>query len=398
LKNFTFTSESVTEGHPDKMADQVSDAVLDAILAEDPQGRVACETLLTTGLCVVAGEITTSAYVDIPKLAREVIKDIGYDNALYGFDGNTCGVIVSIDEQSTNIAQGVDKSEESRAGKSGEDLLNSQGAGDQGMMFGYACDDTPELMPLPISLAHKLALQLSAVRKSGQVDYLRPDGKTQVTIEYDGDKAVALNTIVISTQHAPSVDLEKTLAPDLKKLVIDPMIADLKIDTSDVRILINPTGRFVIGGPMGDAGLTGRKIIVDTYGGMARHGGGAFSGKDPSKVDRSAAYAMRWIAKNVVAAGLASRCEVQVAYAIGKAQPVGLFIETFGTEKVAPNKIVDAVMATFDLRPAAIIRDLNLLRPIYSATASYGHFGRELPNFTWEKTDRATALKEAASR
>jgi len=392
-----FTSESVTEGHPDKMADQISDAILDSLLSQDAKSRVAVETLITTGQVHVAGEVTTNGYADVMTIVRDTVLNIGYDSSEKGFDGNSCGVSLSIGQQSSDIAQGVDSAFEKRISSSA-DPLDLQGAGDQGLMFGYACDDTPELMPLPISLAHKLALQLSAVRKAGKVDYLRPDGKTQVTIEYDGDRAVALNTIVISTQHAPSVDLEKTLAPDLKKLVIDPIIADLKIDTSDVRILINPTGRFVIGGPMGDAGLTGRKIIVDTYGGMARHGGGAFSGKDPSKVDRSAAYAMRWIAKNVVASGLASRCEVQVAYAIGKAQPVGLFIETFGTEKVAPKKIVDAVMATFDLRPAAIIRDLDLLRPIYSATASYGHFGRELANFTWEKTDRAAALKEAATR
>jgi S-adenosylmethionine synthetase len=392
-----FTSESVTEGHPDKMADQISDAILDSLLSQDAKSRVAVETLITTGQVHVAGEVTTNGYADVMTIVRDTVLNIGYDSSEKGFDGNSCGVSLSIGQQSSDIAQGVDSAFEKRISSSA-DPLDLQGAGDQGLMFGYACDDTPELMPLPISLAHKLALQLSAVRKAGKVDYLRPDGKTQVTIEYDGDRAVALNTIVISTQHAPSVDLEKTLAPDLKKLVIDPIIADLKINTSDVRILINPTGRFVIGGPMGDAGLTGRKIIVDTYGGMARHGGGAFSGKDPSKVDRSAAYAMRWIAKNVVAAGLATRCEVQVAYAIGKAQPVGLFIETFGTEKVAPNKIVDAVMATFDLRPAAIIRDLDLLRPIYSATASYGHFGRELANFTWEKTDRAAALKDAATR
>jgi S-adenosylmethionine synthetase len=391
-----FTSESVTEGHPDKMADQISDAILDSLLSQDAKSRVAVETLITTGQVHVAGEVTTNGYADVMTIVRDTVLNIGYDSSEKGFDGNSCGVSLSIGQQSSDIAQGVDSAFEKRISSSA-DPLDLQGAGDQGLMFGYACDDTPELMPLPISLAHKLALQLSAVRKAGKVDYLRPDGKTQVTIEYDGDRAVALNTIVISTQHAPSVDLEKTLAPDLKKLVIDPIISDLKIDISDVRILINPTGRFVIGGPMGDAGLTGRKIIVDTYGGMARHGGGAFSGKDPSKVDRSAAYAMRWIAKNVVAAGLASRCEVQVAYAIGKAQPVGLFIETFGTEKVASNKIVDAVMATFDLRPAAIIRDLDLLRPIYSATASYGHFGRELANFTWEKTDRAAALKEAAT-
>ena len=392
-----FTSESVTEGHPDKMADQISDAILDSLLSQDAKSRVAVETLITTGQVHVAGEVTTNGYADVMTIVRDTVLNIGYDSSEKGFDGNSCGVSLSIGQQSSDIAQGVDSAFEKRISSSA-DPLDLQGAGDQGLMFGYACDDTPELMPLPISLAHKLALQLSAVRKAGKVDYLRPDGKTQVTIEYDGDRAVALNTIVISTQHAPSVNLEKTLAPDLKKLVIDPIVSDLKIDTSDVRILINPTGRFVIGGPMGDAGLTGRKIIVDTYGGMARHGGGAFSGKDPSKVDRSAAYAMRWIAKNVVASGLASRCEVQVAYAIGKAQPVGLFIETFGTEKVAPNKIVDAVMATFDLRPAAIIRDLDLLRPIYSATASYGHFGRELANFTWEKTDRAAALKEAATR
>lgn len=392
-----FTSESVTEGHPDKMADQISDAILDSLLSQDAKSRVAVETLITTGQVHVAGEVTTEGYADVMSIVRDTVLNIGYDSSEKGFDGNSCGVSLSIGQQSGDIAQGVDAAFEKRVSSS-VDPLDLQGAGDQGLMFGYACDDTPELMPLPISLAHKLAFQLSSIRKSGAVDYLRPDGKTQVTIEYDGDRAVALNTVVISTQHAPSVDLEKTLAPELKKLVIDPIIADLNINTSDVRVLINPTGRFVIGGPMGDAGLTGRKIIVDTYGGMARHGGGAFSGKDPSKVDRSAAYAMRWIAKNVVASGLASRCEVQVAYAIGKAQPVGLFIETFGTEKVSPEKIVSAVLATFDLRPAAIIRDLDLLRPIYSATASYGHFGRELPNFSWEKTDRAAALKEAASR
>jgi S-adenosylmethionine synthetase len=392
-----FTSESVTEGHPDKMADQISDAILDSLLSQDAKSRVAVETLITTGQVHVAGEVTTNGYADVMTIVRDTVLRIGYDSSDKGFDGNSCGVSLSIGQQSQDIAQGVDSAFEKRVSSSA-DPLDLQGAGDQGLMFGYACDDTPELMPLPIALAHKLSMQLSKVRKDGAVDYLRPDGKTQVTIEYDGDKAVALNTLVISTQHAPHVDLEKTLAPELKKLVIDPMIKDLKIDTSDVRILINPTGRFVIGGPMGDAGLTGRKIIVDTYGGMARHGGGAFSGKDPSKVDRSAAYAMRWIAKNVVAAGLASRCEVQVAYAIGKAQPVGLFVETFGTEKVPVNKIVDAVLATFDLRPAAIIRDLNLMRPIYSATASYGHFGRELPDFTWEKTDRAKALQEAAAK
>ena len=392
-----FTSESVTEGHPDKMADQISDAILDSLLSQDSKSRVAVETLITTGQVHVAGEVTTDGYADVMSIVRDTVLRIGYDSSEKGFDGNSCGVSLSIGQQSSDIAQGVDSAFEKRVSSS-VDPLDLQGAGDQGLMFGYACDDTPELMPLPISLAHRLSMQLSSIRKAGAVDYLRPDGKTQVTIEYNGDRAVALNTIVISTQHSPDVDLEKTLAPELKKLVIEPMIEGLNIDTSDVRILINPTGRFVIGGPMGDAGLTGRKIIVDTYGGMARHGGGAFSGKDPSKVDRSAAYAMRWIAKNVVAAGLATRCEVQVAYAIGKAQPVGLFIETFGTEKVSPERISDAVLATFDLRPAAIIKDLNLLRPIYSATASYGHFGRELPDFTWEKTDRAAALKEAASR
>ena len=389
-----FTSESVTEGHPDKMADQISDAILDDLLRQDAKSRVAVETLITTGQVHVAGEVTTDAYADVMTIVRDTVVAIGYDSSDKGFDGNSCGISVSIGAQSQDIAQGVDSAFEKRVSSSA-DPLDLQGAGDQGLMFGYACDDTPELMPLPIHLAHQLSLTLSEIRKAGSVDYLRPDGKTQVTIEYDGDKAVALNTVVISTQHSPTVDLEKTLAPDLKRLVIDPIIKDLKIDTSDVRILINPTGRFVVGGPMGDAGLTGRKIIVDTYGGMARHGGGAFSGKDPSKVDRSAAYAMRWIAKNVVAAGLASRCEVQVAYAIGKAHPVGLFVETFGTEKVPVQQIIDAISSVFDLRPAAIIRDLDLLRPIYSKTASYGHFGRELPEFSWEKSDRAAALKSA---
>ena len=392
-----FTSESVTEGHPDKIADQISDAILDSLLSQDSKSRVAVETLITTGQVHVAGEVTTNGYADVMSIVRGKVLNIGYDSSDKGFDGNSCGVSLSIGQQSQDIAQGVDDAYEKRLDSS-VDPLDLQGAGDQGLMFGYACEDTKELMPLPISLAHKLAQRLSAVRKSGELSYLRPDGKTQVTIEYDGDKAVALNTIVISSQHSADVVVAKKLTPEIIDLVINPVLADIDLPKADLRTLINPTGRFVIGGPMGDAGLTGRKIIVDTYGGMARHGGGAFSGKDPSKVDRSAAYAMRWIAKNVVAAGLATRCEVQVAYAIGKAQPVGLFIETFGTEKVAPNKIVDAVMATFDLRPAAIIRDLNLLRPIYSATASYGHFGRELPDFTWEKTDRAAALKEAASR
>jgi len=392
MKNRLFTSESVTEGHPDKIADQISDAILDSLLSQDKKSRVAVETLITTGQVHVAGEVTTNGYADVMNIVRDTVLEIGYDSSEKGFDGNSCGVSISIGQQSQDIAQGVNDAFESRVSSSA-DPLDLQGAGDQGLMFGYACNDTPELMPLPISLAHKLAQQLTKVRKDGVLPYLRPDGKTQVTIEYQGDTAVALNTVVISSQHSPDVDLEKKLAPEIKKFVIDPVIHDIKIDVSNVKILINPTGRFVIGGPMGDAGLTGRKIIVDTYGGMARHGGGAFSGKDPSKVDRSAAYAMRWVAKNVVAAGLADRCEVQVAYAIGKAQPVGLFIETFGTEKFDLNKISDAVKEVFDLRPAAIIRDLNLLRPIYAKTAAYGHFGRELPDFSWEKTDRANALK-----
>jgi S-adenosylmethionine synthetase len=392
MKNRLFTSESVTEGHPDKIADQISDAILDSLLSQDSKSRVAVETLITTGQVHVAGEVTTNGYADVMNIVRDTVLEIGYDSSDKGFDGNSCGVSISIGQQSQDIAQGVNDAFESRVSSS-SDPLDLQGAGDQGLMFGYASNDTPELMPLPISLAHKLAQQLTKVRKDGTLPYLRPDGKTQVTIEYQGDKPVALNTVVISSQHAPDIDLEKKLAPEVKKYVIDPIIKDLAMDTSSVRLLINPTGRFVIGGPMGDAGLTGRKIIVDTYGGMARHGGGAFSGKDPSKVDRSAAYAMRWIAKNVVAAGLADRCEVQVAYAIGKAQPVGLFVETFGTEKFDLSKISDAVKEVFDLRPAAIIRDLNLLRPIYGKTAAYGHFGRELPDFTWEKTDRAAALK-----
>ncbi len=392
MKNRLFTSESVTEGHPDKIADQISDAILDSLLSQDAKSRVAVETLITTGQVHVAGEVTTNGYADVMNIVRDTVLEIGYDSSEKGFDGNSCGVSISIGQQSQDIAQGVNDAFESRVSSSA-DPLDLQGAGDQGLMFGYACKDTPELMPIPIALAHKLAQQLTKVRKDGTLPYLRPDGKTQVTIEYQGDKAVALNTIVISSQHAADIDLEKKLAPEIKKFVIDPIIKDLDIDTKNVRFLINPTGRFVIGGPMGDAGLTGRKIIVDTYGGMARHGGGAFSGKDPSKVDRSAAYAMRWVAKNVVAADLADRCEVQVAYAIGKAQPVGLFIETFGTEKFDLAKISDAVKEVFDLRPAAIIRDLNLLRPIYAKTAAYGHFGRELPEFAWEKKDRAAALK-----
>jgi S-adenosylmethionine synthetase len=392
MENRLFTSESVTEGHPDKIADQISDAILDSLLTQDSKSRVAVETLITTGQVHVAGEVTTDGYAEVMNIVRDTVLGIGYDSSEKGFDGNSCGVSISIGQQSQDIAQGVDDAFENRVDSS-VDPLDLQGAGDQGLMFGYACNDTPELMPLPISLAHKLAKQLTDVRKNGQLDYLRPDGKTQVTIEYKGDKAVALNTIVISSQHAPDVDLEKKLAPEIKKYVIEPIIKNLDLDTSKLRILINPTGRFVIGGPMGDAGLTGRKIIVDTYGGMSRHGGGAFSGKDPSKVDRSAAYAMRWVAKNIVAAGLADRCEVQVAYAIGKAQPVGLFIETFGTNKFDLDKISSAVNQIFDLRPAAIIRDLQLLRPIYSQTAAYGHFGRELADFTWEKIDRVNDLK-----
>jgi S-adenosylmethionine synthetase len=391
-----FTSESVTEGHPDKIADQISDSILDAMLKEDPRSRVAVETLITTGQVHVAGEVTTSGWVDIPTIVREKILEIGYDSSKKGFDGASCGVSVSIGSQSPDIAQGVDDALEDRTGE-GHDELDKQGAGDQGLMFGYACDDTPELMPLPIHLAHNLARRLSQVRKDGAIPYLRPDGKTQVTIEYDDDdKAVRLDTIVVSTQHASDIDLATLLTPDIEELVVRPEIADLDIETADFRLLVNPTGRFEIGGPMGDAGLTGRKIIVDTYGGMARHGGGAFSGKDPSKVDRSAAYAMRWVAKNVVASGLARRCEVQVAYAIGKAHPVGVFVETFGTGVKADADIQAAVLEVFDLRPAAIIRDLDLLRPIYVQTAAYGHFGRELPDFSWERTDRADALRAAA--
>ena len=389
-----FTSESVTEGHPDKIADQISDAILDSLIGQDKKSRVAVETLITTGQVHVAGEVTTDAYADVTGIIRETVLNIGYDSSVKGFDGNSCGVSVSIGQQSQDIAQGVDDAYENRVASS-VDPLDLQGAGDQGLMFGYACDDTKELMPLPIWLAHELAAQLSKVRKSGALPYLRPDGKTQVTIEYEGDKAVALNTVVISSQHSEEVSVEKQLTPEIIEQVINPILSKIDLPKSDLRVLINPTGRFVIGGPMGDAGLTGRKIIVDTYGGMARHGGGAFSGKDPSKVDRSAAYAMRWVAKNVVAAGFARRCEVQVAYAIGKAQPVGLFVETFGTETVPVNKIQDAVLQVFDLRPAAIIRDLDLLRPIYSKTSAYGHFGRELKEFTWESTNRVDDLHAA---
>ncbi|MEU3459713.1 methionine adenosyltransferase [Streptomyces sp. NPDC006733] len=392
-----FTSESVTEGHPDKIADQISDSVLDALLGQDRTARVAVETLITTGQVHIAGEVTTSAYADIPAIVRQTVLDIGYDSSAKGFDGASCGVSVSIGAQSPDIAQGVDAAYEARV-EGGEDDLDRQGAGDQGLMFGYACDDTPELMPLPIALAHRLSRRLSAVRKSGRLAYLRPDGKTQVTIEYDGSKAVRLDTVVISSQHAPDISLDSLLAPDIREFVVEPELEALgaTLSTEGYRLLVNPTGRFEVGGPMGDAGLTGRKIIVDTYGGMARHGGGAFSGKDPSKVDRSAAYAMRWVAKNVVAAELATRCEVQVAYAIGKAAPVGLFVETFGTETVPVARIQDAVSQVFDLRPAAIVRDLDLLRPIYAQTAAYGHFGRTDAEFTWESTDRAAKLRQAA--
>jgi S-adenosylmethionine synthetase len=392
-----FTSESVTEGHPDKIADQISDAILDAMLKDDARSRVAVETMITTGQVHVAGEVTTETYIDIPGVIREKILDIGYDSSSKGFDGNSCGVSVSIGAQSPDIAQGVNDAYESRGGE-GVDELDRQGAGDQGLMFGYACRETPELMPLPITLAHRLARRLSVVRNSGVVPYLRPDGKTQVTIEYDGDRPVRLDTVVVSSQHAPDISLGDLLEPDVKEHVVDPIVAELDIETDGYRLLVNPTGRFEIGGPMGDAGLTGRKIIIDTYGGMARHGGGAFSGKDPSKVDRSAAYAMRWVAKNVVAAGLADRCEAQVAYAIGKAHPVGLFVETFGTEQVPAARIQEAVLEVFDLRPAAIIRDLDLLRPIYSQTAAFGHFGREEPDFSWETTHRSEALRAAVGR
>ncbi|MFJ8142487.1 methionine adenosyltransferase [Streptomyces sp. NPDC096013] len=400
-----FTSESVTEGHPDKIADRISDTVLDALLRQDPSSRVAVETLITTGQVHIAGEVTTRAYAPIAQLVREAVLEIGYDSSKKGFDGASCGVSVSIGAQSPDIAQGVDTAYEKRvegsAAGGDDDELDRQGAGDQGLMFGYATDETPTLMPLPIFLAHRLARRLSQVRKNGTIPYLRPDGKTQVTIEYDGDTAVRLDTVVVSSQHASDIDLESLLTPDIREFVVEAELKALveegiKLDTDGYRLLVNPTGRFEIGGPMGDAGLTGRKIIIDTYGGMARHGGGAFSGKDPSKVDRSAAYAMRWVAKNVVAAGLASRCEVQVAYAIGKAEPVGLFVETFGTHTVDTDRIEKAIDEVFDLRPAAIIRDLDLLRPIYAQTAAYGHFGRELPDFTWERTDRARQLRAAA--
>ena len=394
MSTWTFTSESVTEVHPDKIADQVSDAVLDAILTVDPAGRVACETLLTTGLCVVAGEVTTREYVDIPSIARDTIKSIGYDRESFGFDGNTCGVIVALDEQSPDIGQGVDASEEVRSGKSGEDLLNAQGAGDQGMMFGYACDETESLMPLPIWLAHRMAERLAEVRRADVIPYLRPDGKTQVTFDYEGTEPVRLRTVLVSTQHAPGIDRDSLIRPDLIEHVIQPVIPE-RFRDDDYEVLVNPTGQFVLGGPHADTGLTGRKIIVDTYGGMARHGGGAFSGKDPSKVDRSAAYAARWVAKHVVASGAARRCEVQVAYAIGVAHPVSVLVETFGTEAVEPAAIERAVREVFDLRPAAIIRDLDLRQPIYRRTAAYGHFGREEPGFTWEELGKVDAFKAA---
>jgi S-adenosylmethionine synthetase len=394
MANWTFTSESVTEGHPDKMADQISDSVLDAILTEDPAARVACETLLTTGLVVVAGEITTSAYVDIPKLVRKTVNAIGYDHADKGFDGNTCGVIVSIDEQSPDIAMGVDKAHEMRTSHDVDGELDAQGAGDQGMMFGYACDETPDLMPLPIWLAHRMAEQLTRVRKNGTVAYLRPDGKTQVTFDYVDGRPAALNTVLISTQHAPGVNLQSQLHVDLLEEVVKKVVpAEFAAD--NYRFLSNPTGNFVLGGPHADTGLTGRKIIVDTYGGAARHGGGAFSGKDPSKVDRSAAYAARWVAKHVVASGAATRCEVQVAYAIGVARPVSVYVETFGTHTVDPGAIEAAVHSVFDLRPAAILRDLDLRRPIYQRTAAYGHFGRPDADFTWEQTTRLGDFKAA---
>lgn len=389
-----FTSESVTEGHPDKVADSVSDAVLDALLAQDIGSRVAVETLVTTGTVHVAGEVTTAGYVDIARLARERILQIGYDSSDKSFDGASCGVLVSIGAQSPDIAQGVNDAGEHREGGSG-DALDSQGAGDQGLMFGYACTDTPELMPLPIHMAHRLSQRLTEVRRSGVLPFLLPDGKTQVTIAYDGDHPVGVDAVVVSSQHTAEASYDDDIRPGIIAEVIEPVLAGYDVPSDAKSVYVNPTGKFVIGGPMGDAGVTGRKIIVDTYGGMARHGGGAFSGKDPSKVDRSAAYAMRWVAKNVVAAGLATRCEVQVAYAIGRSHPVGFYADCFGTETVPLDQITDAVLQVFDLRPAAIIGDLDLLRPIYSLTTNYGHFGRELPEFTWERTDRAEALAKA---
>ena len=388
-----FTSESVTEGHPDKVADSISDAVLDALIGQDATSRVAVETLVTTGLVVVAGEVTTEAYAEIGKIARQRVLDIGYTSSDIGFDGESCGVMVALGSQSPDIAQGVNSAEEHRAEGSADDN-DSQGAGDQGLMFGYACSDTATLMPLPIDIAHRLSERLTEVRRGGELDYLRPDGKTQVTIAYDGDTPVAIDTVVVSSQHHADVS-QAQIKADVTRLIVDPVLARYELARPDLKVYVNPTGSFVVGGPMGDAGVTGRKIIVDSYGGMARHGGGAFSGKDPSKVDRSASYAMRWVAKNVVAAGLASRCEVQVAYAIGRAHPVGLYVDCFGTETVPLEQVTQAVQTVFDLRPSVIIRELDLLRPIYSLTTNYGHFGRELAEFTWERTDRADALARA---
>jgi S-adenosylmethionine synthetase len=392
-RDYMFTSESVTEGHPDKMADQISDAVLDAIIADDTKARVAVETLLKTGIVVVAGEVTTNTYVEIPTIVRGVIKDIGYTRAKYGFDYETCGIMVSLGSQSPNIAQGVNKAFESRVGNGYEDEIDSQGAGDQGMMFGYACNETPEYMPLPIMLAHKIAHRLSEVRKAGILPYLRPDGKSQVSVKYENDKPVSIETIVVSSQHAPNIDIETQIMPDVMEFVVKPIVPEEYI-SKDMKLFVNPTGEFTIGGPMGDAGLTGRKIIVDTYGGSARHGGGAFSGKDPSKVDRSAAYATRYVAKNLVAAGAADKVELEVAYAIGVSHPVSVMVDTFGTEKVELSKIEKAVSELFDLRPGAIVRDLDLLRPIYRKTAAYGHFGRHDRDFTWEKLDKVDAVKD----
>jgi S-adenosylmethionine synthetase len=391
-RNYLFTSESVTEGHPDKMADQISDSILDAIIADDPRARVAVETLLKTGIVVVAGEVTTDTYVEIPSIVRDVVKQIGYTRAKYGFDYETCGVVVSIGSQSPNISQGVNKAYESRVGNGYEDELDLQGAGDQGMMFGYACNETEEYMPLPIMMAHKLAHRLSEVRKAGILPYLRPDGKSQVSVKYENDIPVMIETIVISSQHAPNIDIETQIMPDVKEFIIKPIIPEEYL-SRDLKLFVNPTGEFTIGGPMGDTGLTGRKIIVDTYGGAARHGGGCFSGKDPSKVDRSATYAARYVAKNLVAAGAADRLELEVAYAIGVSHPVSVMVDTFGTEKVDITKIEKAVKEIFDLRPAAIIKDLDLLRPIYKKTAAYGHFGRHDRDFTWEKLDKVDAVK-----
>ncbi len=397
-EDFLFTSESVTEGHPDKISDQISDAVLDAIFKDDPMGRVACETMVTTGMVIVAGEISTTTYVDIPKIIRETIREIGYTRAKYGFDCDTCGVMVSIDEQSPDIAQGVDEAYEERRGEEAENHeLNKLGAGDQGMMFGYACKETPELMPLPIMMAHKLSHRLSEVRKAEILPYLRPDGKTQVTVEYKNGKPSKIKAIVISSQHKPNIEIDTLMRPDLMEHVLKPILPEELVDYSDLDFFVNPTGKFEIGGPMGDCGLTGRKIIVDTYGGMARHGGGAFSGKDPTKVDRSGAYAARYVAKNIVAAGLADRCEIEIAYVIGVSHPVSIMVDTFGTEKISRDKIQDLVKEHFDLRPAAIIKKLDLRRPIYKKTAAYGHFGREDKDFTWERTDMAEVLKKSAN-